>query len=84
MTAYQDAHNADCEVCTAAISRPPQPFDDNLCHMDIRPGDGWDDSPGVQCPHLPVPGSPLRICEHHLEAAARLYAHVAARKAPFN
>jgi hypothetical protein len=82
VTAYQDAHNADCETCTEAISRPPQPFDADMCHMNISPGNEL-----TQCPHPtlpPVPGSPARVCEHHLEAIARMAAHIAVRKAPFN
>ena len=85
MTAYQDAHNAGCELCRCQLAAP-QPFHDDLCHFNIAPGGGsWDeDAPVIQCPHLAAAGSPSRLCEHHTEEAKAAYARLTERTAPFN
>lgn len=79
---YNGRHCAGCEICTSARSLPPRPFDEDLCHTDIRPGDGWDGDSPVQCPHLRWQGS--QLCEHHLHGAAQAYARLVTRTAPFN
>jgi hypothetical protein len=63
-------------------AEPPRPFDADLCHTDIRPGDGWDDEPPIQSPHLRWQDS--QLCEHHLRGAAGAYAQLTRRTASFN
>jgi len=84
VTAREDAHIAGCEACSRAVDEPARPFDEDLCHMNIAPGDGWDDAPVIQCPHLAVPGGRTPICARHLDDAHEAYARLVSRTAPLN
>lgn len=83
MSKYNDEHIAGCGVCATAVSETPRPFDEDLCHMDIRPDNDYAEyPPPVQCPHLKVPRHWL--CTHHLEGALASYARLVERTAPYN
>ncbi len=78
-----DVHVADCTLCQGQIANP-QPWHDDLCHINIRPGDDYGELPSIQCPHLAAPGSKLGICMRHLEAAHDAYVRMVNRTAPLN
>ena len=62
MSAAVQVHAATCRLCAAALQQL-RPYDPGGCQWDIRPGDGWNDAPVIQCPHPAVPGGEL--CLHH-------------------
>jgi hypothetical protein len=78
--ARRDAHIADCALCQGQLASP-QPFHEDLCHMDISP-DG--DRGMVQCPHLAEPGSKARLCLRHLEGAHESWLRLLQRTASLN
>jgi len=78
-----DAHIADCALCQRQLA-DPQPFHDDLCHMDINPENDYGDREWIQCPHLAEPGGKVQICMRHLEGAHAAYVRMVARTAPLN
>jgi hypothetical protein len=77
VSSFNERHLSECGTCARAVQEPPRPFDADLCHTDIRPGDGWDDRSPIQCPHL-------RWQDSQLCGAAGAYAQLTGRTAPFN
>lgn len=77
-------HAETCDLCQRQLAGP-QPFHEDLCHMNIRPDDPYGDYPVIQCPHLAGPGARRsKLCAHHLEGAQEAYARWVARTAPLN
>ena len=79
----RDAHIPDCDLCRGQLA-DPQPYHEDLCHIDINPDNDYHEFVWIQCPHLAAPGSKLGICMRHLEAAHDAYVQLVARTAPLN